>query len=662
MRSLAALIDSYHSFMLIHPISDSTAAPSPTEPPASRGLDLRVRRWVSRAVLVVACALGQPASSQTFIAEWAEADIDRVGPTGLALDTVDGVTYLYVADENHGRVLKFDLMAGRRVAVWGATGTGPVEFNSPFGIAVDPVSHDLYVAERVNRRIQRITNVGTFVMAWGGLGTDPGEFYEPIGVAADASGHVYVTDNGLHRVQKFRVSESGGGWKAEHLATWGGPGAGPGQFNKPYGIALDPTGHLWVADGFNHRLQKFDADGRFLAAIGAHGTGDGQFITPTWVSFDSAGAYYVTETNSDPANPAAPDLAHQRIQKFDANGNFVMKWGTYGEHGGGFRLPFQVVVDATNHAYVSDYYNSRLQKFSLPGASPPGDPAPPPAGSEPGRFVNLSSRLRTVDGDSSRAFIAGFVVSGTTPKPMLVRAVGPTLGQFGVDGTLRDPKLRIYSGDQIVAENEDWTDNAGMRATSGLVGAFALPEGSRDAALVVTLAPGAYSAHVIANGGDGVALIEVYDGANAQLATQLINLSTRGYVGTGDAVLVAGFVVQGDMPKRVLVRGTGPALLEYGVTGVLADPVLRLHQGSSVIAQNDNWGTPQEREGSAAAPASGAEIAAAAHATGAFSLPPGSKDAAIVITLAPGAYSAVVSGANDSTGAGLVEVYEFPNR
>ncbi len=616
----------------------------------ARSLRLRL----TGAALLLSLALTPLVPAQTFVAEWAEPDIGRIGPTGLALDSVGGTTYLYVADQNHGRIVKFNLNTGTRVAVWGGTGNGNGEFNSPYGLAVDPVSHDLYIAERGNHRISRITSSGTFVMSWGRMGTGAGEFNAPIGIAADAAGHVYVSDHANNRIQKFRVT----GTDAQHVVTWGGLGAGPGQLNGPYGITLDPAGNLWVADGFNHRLQKFDAQGAFLATVGSRGTGDGQFITPTWVNFDASGAYYVAETNSDPQNAAAPDLNHQRIQKFNASGGFVMKWGTWGENGGQFRLPFNVVVDSSNHAYVSDYYNSRVQKFSL--NSTPGPIVTPVTGATGARFVNLSSRLRTVDGNASRAFIAGFVVSGTAPKRMLVRAVGPALGQFGVGGTLGNPMLRIYSGAQLVGENDDWVDTAGMRSTCELAGAFALPSGSRDAALVVTLAPGAYTAHVVANGGEGVALVEVYDTETAQGTTQLINLSTRGFVDTGDSVLVAGFVVTGDSPKRVLVRGIGPALAGFGVTGALNDSVLTIYRGDAAVAQNNDWGTPQAVAGGAA-PASAAEIAAAASATGAFALPANSRDAAVVVTLAPGAYSAVVSGAANTTGAGLVEVYEVPN-
>jgi hypothetical protein len=338
----------------------------------------KTRRLASAFLLATAALLSTPLASfgQAFVAEITDNDIGRVGPTGMAIDTVGGVTYLYASDQNHGRIVKYNLATGARVAVLGTNGNGPGQFNAPYGIAIDPATHDLYVAERANFRVQRITNQGQFVMAWGAYGTADGQFNQPVGIAADAAGNVYVVDHGNHRVQKFRVTNNGGTWSAQHLTTWGGFGAANGQFNQPYGITLDASGVLWVADGFNHRLQKFDTNGNFLGFIGSQGTGNGQFITPTWVTFDAAGNYYVSETNSDPTNANAADIAEQRVQKFSPTGAFITKWGTYGELGGQFKLPFQCVVDsATNYAYVSDYYNTRIEKFNL--SAPPSNASIP---------------------------------------------------------------------------------------------------------------------------------------------------------------------------------------------------------------------------------------------------------------------------------------------
>jgi hypothetical protein len=234
-----------------------------------------------------------------------------------------------------------------------------------------------------------------------------------------------------------------------------------------------------------------------------------------------------------------------------------------------------------------------------------------------------------------------------------------------VADVLANPRLELYRGTTLIGENDDWSNNANVSATGDGVGAFRLTAGSRDSALVVNLDPGTYTAVVTGVGGNGVALIEVYDAASNEPVTaqQLVNISTRGFVETGEGALIAGFVVKGNAPKRVLVRGIGPSLTQFNIPNVLADPTLKIQpRGSDVVlAQNDNWGTPQPINATQTA-ATPADITAAAAATGAFPLVSGTRDAAIVITLMPGEYSAVVSGVNNTTGAGLVEVYEIPNQ
>lgn len=618
----------------------------------------RTTRTLACCALTLGCALlgAVRATAQSYVGEWGMVQSSRVGPVGLAVDSRGGSTFLYIVDQPLGRIVKVDLASGNAVGVWGQTGTGQLEFNSPYGVAIEPSTGDLYVAERGNRRIQRITSTGQFVMGWGTPGAGNGDFASPIGIAADAGGHVYVVDHGNNRVQKFRVTQAGGSWDVQFIKAWGGEGAGNGQFNAPYGLALDPAGNVWVADGGNHRLQKFDPDGNFLEAFGTAGREPGQFVTPVWISFDASGAFYVAETNSDPLDPAAADLAHQRIQKFNPDGSPALQWGQYGEGGGQFRLPFAAVADPAGNVYVSDYYNTRVQKFAFGSGSPGGgggggDPDP----SAVTRFGNVSSRLRTNGG---RPLIAGFVISGAEPKKVLVRAAGPVLGQFGVAAPLVNPSLEVYSGSSVVASNQDWVAGADMSAAISRTGAFSFPAGSLDSALVVTLPPGTYTAQVGNNGGDGIALVEVYDCDDS--SSRLINLSTRGFVDVGDAVLVAGFVVNGTEPKRVLIRGVGPALSAFGVAGALSDPALKVFgSGSVLLAQNDSWenATPVPG-GPEIAPAG--ELAVAAAAARAFALPAGGKDAALLVTLSPGLYSAVVSGTGAATGEALVEVYEVP--
>jgi hypothetical protein len=280
------------------------------------------------------------------------------------------------------------------------------------------------------------------------------------------------------------------------------------------------------------------------------------------------------------------------------------------------------------------------------------------------RLSNLSSRLRVSANDPSRSAVAGFVITGNSSKQVLVRAIGPGLANFGITDAVSGVGLQLFDNSgRAIAQNDGWSNDAGVAAAAERVGAFKLAPGSRDSALLMTLEPGAYTAQVGASG-NGIALIEVYDASSSAVLSseQLINISTRGFVDSGTGKLIAGFVVSGDAPKRLLVRGVGASLTAFGVQGALSDPMLELftEDGSTLIARNDNWGTPQSvAVVGSTVPA--ADIVSAARATGAFPLDNGSKDAAILVTLMPGNYSAVVSGANQTTGAGLVEVYEVLN-
>lgn len=259
------------------------------------------------------------------------------------------------------------------------------------------------------------------------------------------------------------------------------------------------------------------------------------------------------------------------------------------------------------------------------------------------RLVNIATRVAV--GGAAGSPIPGFVLSGSGTKSILVRAVGPTLASFGVGGVLADPRLSLLTGPTTITTNDNWlaTDAATMSAA----GAFALAAGSKDATLVASLSPGAYTAPVAAVESDsGVVLLEVYDAASTT-ATTLVNASTRAYVGTGDSVLIPGFVIGGNGTLRLLIRAVGPTLGSFGVEGALADPTITLYRGTAALATNDNWSSA----------ANAAAIASTATAVGAFALPTGSRDAAILTTLEPGAYSAIISGVGNTTGTVLMELY-----
>jgi len=264
------------------------------------------------------------------------------------------------------------------------------------------------------------------------------------------------------------------------------------------------------------------------------------------------------------------------------------------------------------------------------------------------RLINLSSRAKVGTGES--VLITGFVIGGTGSKKVLIRAAGPALGAFGLASPLANPAIKIYQGSNLIAQNDDWSkDDA---AEIARLGAFAFTAGSKDAALLTTLAPGAYTSHISdpSGPGTGVALAEIYDASvnpNAE-PQRLVNISSRGRVTPDDGVLIGGFVVTGNAPKTLLIRGIGPALTAFGIAGVLVDPALTIYQDSKVIATNEGW-------------ANNAAIATAAIQSGAFTLASGSKDAAVLITLNPGAYTAQIKSAkNASSGVALIEIYEVP--
>ncbi|MBI5689538.1 MAG: immunoglobulin domain-containing protein [Verrucomicrobia bacterium] len=272
------------------------------------------------------------------------------------------------------------------------------------------------------------------------------------------------------------------------------------------------------------------------------------------------------------------------------------------------------------------------------------------------RLANISTRGRIGSGED--AMIAGFVVDGAAARTVLLRAIGPALAGFGVTGTAPDPKLTVFRGANRIGESDNWSTEpgaSGLVSATATVGGFPLPAGGRDAALLLTLDPGSYTAQVTpASGSGGIALVEVYDAGGLALsnAPRLINIATRGRVGADDDLLIAGIVVGGNGPKRVLVRGVGPTLGSFGVGGALVDPVLTILAGTQTIASNDNWGSPV---GGGIA----SEVSLGAAAVGAFPLVPGSRDAALVLTLQPGAYTAQVSGKSGATGVALIEVYEL---
>jgi uncharacterized delta-60 repeat protein len=278
------------------------------------------------------------------------------------------------------------------------------------------------------------------------------------------------------------------------------------------------------------------------------------------------------------------------------------------------------------------------------------------------RLTNLSTRSKV---SVASPLIAGFSIGGGAgSKSILLRAVGPGLSTtFGIGNALTNPYLKLYnSGNQLVLSTKSWDGSATIMQMFSEFGAFPLIIGSADAAVATSLAPASYTEQVIDGAGTGgTALAEIYDadaGTYGQ-AQRLTNLSGRGNVAVGSPV-IGGFVIGGTGTETLLLRAVGPGLATtFGVPGVLATPTLSVYDsGNHLLAQNTGWGTPTTVNGSYPA-ASASTISADAAAVGAFSLVSGSADSVVVVTLAPGAYTAQVTGGTQS-GVALFEVYEVP--
>ena len=321
-------------------------------------------------------------------------------------------------------------------------------------------------------------------------------------------------------------------------------------------------------------------------------------------------------------------------------------------HGIGLNHPDQAgqKVDAVMNAMISD--RETLAPDDIDGAqrlygpstnpSPTPRPTPTPAPTPVDRashLANISTRMHV--GTDDNVLIGGFIVSGSQPKKLILRAIGPSLAATGMTGTMSDPTLELYASDgRKIAENDDWQSSAQAPqvAATGIA-----PTAQKESALIAIVPAGSYTAVVRGSGNmQGIAIVEAYELDDN--SSRLVNISTRGRIGTGERALIGGLIITGSDQKLVIIRALGPSLREGGISGALANPTLELHDGSgNLIIANDDW-------------ASGSQ-ASEITATG---VPPREAlESAVIARLAPGTYTAVVQGANDTTGVGLVEVFDL---
>jgi hypothetical protein len=253
--------------------------------------------------------------------------------------------------------------------------------------------------------------------------------------------------------------------------------------------------------------------------------------------------------------------------------------------------------------------------------------------------------------------IGGFIVQGIESKKVIIRAIGPGLTQYGVPNVLADPTLELHDGTgAVIASNDNWQhtiiggiitrDQVRDIQNSGYA-----PGNASEPAIVAELPPGNYTAVIRGiNNTTGVALAEAYD-LSPEALSILSNISTRSFVQTGNNVMIGGFIIPGTGPKRVIVRAIGPELTRYGVPNALANPTLELHDQNQLLASNDDWVTTII--GGIISSNQADEIRNSGHAPDNF------RESAIIATLPPGNYTAIVRGVDNTTGVGLVEVYDL---
>jgi hypothetical protein len=283
-----------------------------------------------------------------------------------------------------------------------------------------------------------------------------------------------------------------------------------------------------------------------------------------------------------------------------------------------------------------------------PTATPTPTPTPSPTAApspSPAQALNISTRLRVETGD--RVIIGGFIITGNVPKKVAIRGVGPSLANSGLSDVLADPTLELYDSDSFLMRNDDWQDDPAQAAQLTALG-LAL-QNTKESGLVVTLPPGRYTVLVAGkNQTSGIGLVEIYD-ADPASASQLANISTRGFVRTGDNIMIGGFILgNGTGSANIIVRALGPSLSHFMLPEFVADPTLELRDANgALLVANDNWQDD---------PASAAQLVA-------YGLQPThAAESGIFASLAPGAFTAIVSGKNGDVGTALVEVYKVPNQ
>jgi sugar lactone lactonase YvrE len=483
---------------------------------------------------------------------------------------------------------------------------------SVVGIAFGPTG-DLFAASFNNQAVYRIDGTtGQLKAKISGT-----EVSRPVGLTVGPDGDVYVTDNTNNRVVRY---DGRSGVYKSVFASGGG-------LISPWHLVFGPDGDLYVASSPNGHILRYNGTtGAFKDVFASSGS----VKTAFGLAFGPDGNLYVSASTTDPifrfngATGAFMGAFTSGRQLVDAD---AVVFGPDGDlYVASFSSGEVARFDGTSGAFKLAISNSTLGNPSAMAFTPEA------------KVLNISTRLAVQTGDN--VLIAGFIITGEEPRDVIVRAIGPSLGS-AVENALADPTLELHdSTGALIAANDDWKDaqQAQIEAT-GIA-----PTDDLESAIVAKLAPGSYTA-VVRGAHDitGIGLAEVYD-LNQATPSKLANISTRGFVGTLDNVMIGGFIVRpgGGTNTSVILRAIGPSL-GSSVENALADPTLELHDASgALVAANDNWKDAQQ-----------AEIEATGIA------PTDDAESALVALLAPGSYTVVVRGKEDTTGVALFELYSL---
>ena len=414
------------------------------------------------------------------------------------------------------------------------------------------------------------------------------------------------------------IGGSAGGYHTAFAATNGTPG----QDRIDVGVCL--SGAYDLSDfSPNPNLYNFTNFVTNYVGVTTSDSASLRAASPAWLVDPTTPPLYLVNTLEDPMPYSQlPDL----IAKLDAAGVTNYQAQT---------LP----GDQHSFAYWPTIKDHSLAFFAAVFAGttppPPSPPTPGPVATQ--QLLNVSTRAQVKTGDG--VMIGGFIVSGDNAKRVVLRAMGPSLAHDGITGLLSDPLLQLFDSAGVLVESND------NSITSDNSASPLKPDNSTESLLTAILPPGNYTAIVSGVGSSqGIALFELYDldPANSRVG----NISTRGEAGTGTDIIIGGFIVGGTEATRTVVRALGPSLSSLGVSGALPDPRLELHDSDgTLLFSNDNWQSTQQQEISATGLA-----------------PSNPRESAILATLQPGNYTALVSGAGTTTGVALVEVYDLDNR